>query len=163
MKLPDYLEQSRYEKKKAYMRSLWEGQSRGALAYNTVMLTDKPAPGYGLEADHIGQEFLQWSLYSTSQRSWGLDFAIPMIQPNSTLSGGGGVMATAFGAAYDREHNHTAPIIHSADKIESLNLHPTLNDGLIPQALDIISYVVEKTDGKVPVQMYNAGGPMDIA
>lgn len=72
-------------------------------------------------------------------------------------------MATAFGAVYDREYDHTAPIIHRADQIESLNLSPTLKDGLIPQALEVIKYVVAKTEGKVPVQMYNAGGPMDIA
>ena len=163
MKLPDYFEQSRYEEKKAYMRDLWEGKIRGALAYNAMMLTDKPAPSYERESDHIGEQFLEPYFRHTSQRTWGLDFAIPMIQPHSVLSGGGGVMATAFGAVYDRAYNHTAPVIRSADKIESLNLCPTLKDGLIPRALDIIKYVVDRTDGKIPLQMYNAGGPMDIA
>ena len=127
------------------------------------MLRDKPAAGYEPESNHIGEQFLQQYLRYTSQRCWGLDFAIPMIQPISNLSGGGGVMSTAFGAVYNQAYDHTAPIIHSADKIESLNLSPTLKDGFIPQALDIIKYVVDKTEGKIPVQMYNSGGPMDIA
>lgn len=163
MNLPAYFEQSQYEEKKAYMRRLWQGQIRGALAYNAMLWENEPPPAYISKSDHIGEQFLQMCLHFTSGRSWGRDFAIPMIQPISTLSAGGGVMSTAFGAVYNKAYDHTAPIIHRADEIESLNLNPTLKDGFIPKALDIIKYVVDKTEGKIPVQMYNAGGPMDIA
>ena len=163
MKLPNYLEQSQYEEKKAYMRNLWEGKTRGALAYNTLMLADRQAPTYKRASDHIGEQFLEEHFRYASQRTWGLDFAIPMIHPCTTRTGGGGILSIAFGAIYDKTHDHTAPIIHSADKIESLNLSPTLKDGLIPQALDIIKYVVDRTDGQIPLQMYNSGGPVDIA
>ena len=162
--LPDWIwDQSPYTERKAYMRRLWQGQIRGALAYNSITVSDNPTPSYQAKSDHLAERFLQQCLAGMGQRSWDHDYAVPMIQPSSRLSGGGGVMATAFGAAYDKEYDHTAPIIHRADQIESLNLSPTLKDGLIPQALEIIRYVVDKTEGKVPMQMYNAGGPMDIA
>ena len=163
MNLPEFLEQSQYENKKAYMRDLWEGRARGALAYNSNMPGNGKEYVYKPESDHIGEQFLAQYFQSIGQRNWNSDSAIPMFQPISRLSGGGGVLATAFGGIYNKEYNHTAPIIHSADKIESLNLNPTLKDGLIPQALEIIKYIVERTEGKIPVQMYNAGGPMDIA
>ena len=164
MNLPEYFDPSRHAETKAYMRRLWQGELRGALAYNALIGSDTGQPvDCHSESAGIGAQFLRGCLETMGHRIWGRDHGVPMIQPLSRLSAGGGVMATAFGAAYDGEYDHTAPIIHRADRIESLNLSPTLEDGCIPQALEVIRYVVDETEGKVPLQMYNAGGPMDIA
>ncbi|MCL5070546.1 MAG: hypothetical protein M1308_06575, partial [Actinobacteria bacterium] len=64
---------------------------------------------------------------------------------------------------FNKTYNHTAPCINKADQIDSLNLNPTLTDGLLGKTLDLIRYVVEQTNGQIPIQMYNAGGPLDIA
>ena len=148
--------------KKEYMRRFWRGEIRGALAYNVA----EPLEEIKLEAkadSNIAELFLENRLKDLGRRNWEGKHKIVLTSPSSFFSGGGGIMATAFGAKYNQEYDHTAPAIDSADQIESLNLNPTIEDGLIPEALQIIRYFVEKTEGKIPLQMYNAGGPMDIA
>lgn len=72
-------------------------------------------------------------------------------------------MATAFGSQFNEQYNHTESCIGSISQIDSLNLSPTLNDGLLGSVLEMLRYIVNSTDGQIPIQMYNAGGPMDIA
>ena len=143
------------------------GEARGALAYNVPMSNGEiPSDPIRIRvSDYWGTpeysaKFLEQRLAGLARRKWGHDHAVPVIQPNAY---GGGVLSTAFGSTYVPEQDWTLPAIRKAEDIESLSLDVSLKDGLIPRALETIEYIVEATNGQIPVQMYNTGGPMDIA
>ena len=73
MNLPHFLDQSQYVEKKAYMRRLWQGHIRGALAYNSIMLGPDAARSYEAKSDHIGEQFQQQCLEGLGQRAWDQD------------------------------------------------------------------------------------------
>ena len=160
MNIPEIVIQSRFKETKEFMCRLWRGEIRGALAYVVPSPADVMPSTCEFKSDYYPEKFLYGVLNSLASRRWGHDYAVPMIQ---SISYGGGVMATAYGSQYNEIYNYTASCIHSADQIDSLNLNPTLTDGLLGKALDLIRYVVDQTKGQIPIQMYNAGGPMDIA
>ena len=81
MILPGCLDQSLYEETKDFMCSLWRGEMRGALAYNVVMPVGETLSGYEPESDHIGEKLLKRCCDDLSQRSWGHDHAVALIQP----------------------------------------------------------------------------------
>ena len=162
MSIPRVPDQSRFERTKELMGALWRGEMRGALGYTVPSPSEEVPPALGSESDHFPEQFLTASLNSLACRRWGRDYAVPVIQPIS-VKYGGGVMSTAYGSPFNESYNHTAPRIGSAREIDSLNLSPTLNDGLLPKVLETIRYIVDRTEGRIPVQMYNSGGPMDIA
>ena len=152
----------RCDEARDFIRKMVTGKSEGRLAY-IVPIVKGPdrRPGYAhVDFQDNPDKFLNQRMRELEYRVWGHDHAVPVIQPSSY---GGGILATAFGARYDPVKNWTHPVVTSAEDISTLPLNVTLNDGLIPKALDTIDYIVRKTDGKIPIQMYNAGGPMDIA
>ena len=158
---PDFLDPSRYRKTKDFIRNVWSGNARGALICNICTPAETPPEAPNLETDHWAERFWRKRTYEMSQRRWGHDQAIPVIQPMTGMIGGG-AQSTAFGAVFDEQYNHTSPCIQTPDEIESLNLEPTLEDGLLPKKLEQIRYLVEKTGGRAPIQQESAGGPMDI-
>jgi len=147
---------------KDFMRKLWCGEMRGALAYvvpsPAALATESIEPA----SDDYNEGFTHTLLSGLLSRRWGHDYGVPMLQPVS-FRHGGGIMSTAYGSQYDPAYNHTAPCIQSASEIDKLNLHPTLDDGLLRDGLDLIRQMVDVTDGQIPIQMWNAGGPLDIA
>ncbi len=160
--IPEVLDQSGFEQTKEFMRRLWYGEMRGVLAYVVPSPAQETPSTFGSESDCFPERFLQENLNSLASRRWGHDYGVPMIQPH-TPKYGGGIMATAYGSQFNELYNHTAPCINSAAQIDLLNLNPTLKDGLLGDCLDIIRHMVGSTGGRIPIQMYNAGGPMDIA
>ena len=163
--LVDLEQLPRCEEARSFIRRMVVGNGSGALAYDVPMTNSKTqAPDYRLvdywDTDEYSAKFLDQRLLGLARRRWGHDHAVPMICPDAY---GGGLLATAFGAKYDPVMNWTHPAVTRVEDIESLALDVTLNDGLIPKALATIEYVVEKTGGRIPLQMYNLGGPMDIA
>ena len=152
----------RCDEARNFIRQMVTGKTRGNLAY-IVPLTggDDRRPGYGqVDFQDNPGKFLEQRMRELEYKRWGHDHAVPVIQPSSY---GGGILATAFGARYDPVMNWTHPVVTEAEDIESLPLKVSLDDGLIPKALETIDYVVRETGGQIPIQMYNAGGPMDIA
>ena len=159
--IPEFLDQSRYEGTKDFIRNVWQGNARGALMCNICAPAENPPEPPQNESEHWLDRFWQKRMYEMGQRRWGHDQAIPAIQPSTPMVGGGS-QSTAFGATFEEKYNHTSPCIQTPEEIETLNLKPTLNDGLLPKKIEQIRYIVEKTAGKVPIQQENCGGPMDI-
>jgi hypothetical protein len=147
---------------RAFVRRMASGETRGALGYVVPVIKNEVAiPPYGwVDYQDHPERLLEKRLAELNQRRWGHDHAVPIIQP---MAYGGGLLATAFGARYDPRQNWTHPRVTRAEDIAALPLDVTLHDGLIPKALEAIDYIVRQTDGQVPIQMYNVGGPMDIA
>lgn len=159
--VPEALGQSQFHETKEFMHRLWCGEARGALAYVVPSPAETMSETVESNSYDYAERFTQAILNGLVGRRWGHDYGVPMIQPSSSKQGGG-IMSTAYGSKYDENYCHTAPCIQSASQIDQLNLHPTLNDGLLADGLNMIRYMVQTTEGKLPIQMWNAGGPMDI-
>jgi len=162
MRMVEALDQSRFHETKAFMRKLWRGEMRGALAYVVPSPQEVMPETVEPDGDGYAERFAAMVINGLMRRRWGHDYGVPIIQP-SCKYGGGGIISTAYGSRYDEGHHHTAPCIQSASQIDRLNLHPTLNDGALADGLNMIRYLVQATEGKLPIQMWNAGGPMDLA
>ena len=147
----------------AFMNRIATRQVRGALGYDVPIFDcEVELPGYtSVDFFESDEKFLESSLAQLKRRVWGHDHGVPMIMPGGC---GGGVLATAFGARYEPARSWTHPVATRPEEIEDLPLDVTLNDGLIPQALESVEYIVSQTDGEVPLQLYGGvGGPMDVA
>ena len=159
----DYRSIPQCEQAKAFMHDMASGKARGGLGYVVPLINHEvEVPSY-TRADFYDsdEKLLEWSLAHLARREWGHDHGVPLIMP---LGCGTGVLATAFGACYDPARNWTRPLTTSPEEIESIPLDATLDDGLIPKALETVEHFARMTGGEIPLQVSNGvGGPMDIA
>ena len=162
--IEQFIDEGELNQTKEFMRRMWQGELRGALGYivpNQDWRRFKEKSPRDIDSDDFPEKFLDWALGMIRCRSYGRDHSVPVIAP--VFGYGGGVLSTAIGANYEPEIDHTNPLVESMDEIDRLNMNPTLQDGLLPNSLDLIRYVVEQTGGSIPIQYHLTGGPMTIA
>ena len=163
-KISKKLEPENFTHIKNRLKDFWDNKIPGGLIYmvpNQDWRQLKKVKPKGIYSDDYMQRYFKWTMDNLNSRIYGHDDAVPLIQP--WFSYGGAALQTGFGAEYNEEKDHTAPRIENIEDIKDIDLDPSLEEGLVGKSLDIIKYMVGKTNGSIPVQMYSIGGTMTIA
>jgi uroporphyrinogen-III decarboxylase len=163
-----WFDEGEIEERKDFLTRLWK-------------LEKVDRPGYMLNGFAVGEEndpdrpppastrewFMNWDLMLKSQlyeiklRSQLKDDYIPHLFPYL----GTGVLASAFGCEViypEVEQPWTKPIVRNPEDVYKLK-EPEPTGGLLKDVLDLTKFMVEKTNGELPIRMTDIQGPLDTA
>ena len=149
-----------------YQCDIWSSKRKGALAY-TVPLYKKTPPSVFTHPS----KYSSYEKYFSAEKHFEseMDYVENRIttQDHSFIAlnaaaFGVGFLATAFGSSYDPYKDWTSRIIKDPEELKNLQ-KPTLSSGEVPHALERLEYFVNKTNGELPIYLYDILGPVSVA
>ncbi len=162
--LQSELPREKLEETKKFLTEFWnlEEMSRPAYHIGDVKDPDMKPICENLKEFFLNEEImLKEQLQQIGNRVIGRDDYIPALFPYI----GTGIFASAFGCEIiypENEQPWTVPIITSASQVHKLK-KPKITDGLLGRVLDLTKYMIDETDGQLPIRVTDIQGPLDTA
>lgn len=157
----------RLERSKARLRAMWDLSAppwprlnRLPFFFTGVPFENRFGPGIG-EMGYSPSETLEFLLEAILARAILDDDYVPSLAPGIRQ----GLIPTAYGAqeSWDSDHFWVKPLVSSAQEFLALP-HPDFGkDGRAAEALAMIRTFRQATDHRLPIQMPDLQGPLDLA
>ena len=152
----------RVEPRKARLRAVWNLQRPDAIPYFLVGVPFEHR--FGPQVGEIGctpEETLEYLLEAILARAPVEDHYIPSLSPGLRQ----GLIPTAYGAqeVWQGDHYWVKPLVTSAEEFLSLPRPDFTRQGIAAQVLSNTRFFRQATAGRLPIQMPDMQGPLDLA
>jgi len=164
----NWFNEEEIERRKEFLTDLWHldkverpGYMLNGFAVADEKDPDRPPPATTRESFMDWDLMLKSQLYDIKLHSQMKDDYIPNLFPYL----GTGVLASAFGCEViypEVEQPWTKPIVFSPDDVYKLK-EPEPTDGILKKVLELTKFMVEKTNGEIPIRVTDIQGPLDTA
>jgi hypothetical protein len=154
----------RIARSKERVRAAWDlavATDRIPFVYSSLPLAKGETPFDIWDGMYTHEESLAAQLETIIDRAKLDDDYVPSLYPGCRQ----GTIPTAYGAEECRGGNHTwvRPMLDSPDDVFALGRADFRTDGVAAEILDRIRYFRSATDGRLPIQLADMQGPLDLA
>ncbi len=154
----------RIERSKARVRAAWDLRApidRIPFVYSSLPLPPGETPFDVWDGIYTHEESLEAQLETLIDRAQLDDDYVPSLYPGCRQ----GTIPTAYGAEECRGGDHTwvRPMLNGPDDVYELPQPDFRHDGVAAEILDRIRFFRSKTEGRIPIQLADMQGPLDLA
>ena len=150
------------EQREVFLAGIWKGEATEKIAFQIVgeaySKDRKKRPCTIKETQNEPDKYLAIQLDNHRCRLDYDDYSIPLVVPFPSVL----TVATAFGCnevwESDNASPDAAPVLANAGDVDNLKM-PSMNDGLVPQALAAVEYFVKEVGDTYPIRAINHQGP----